>query len=1339
MSIYDDRLAIGGLLADEECGNDNVVHIYEHAQVEYSDLVPELSVGDDDLKFGRPISVDYSVKNIGDAPTNGAASIVFRLTAPDGTSTTLGAKSIASGIAAGDSRDGVFETSLPADLPTGDYTISATIDTSFAEITTDNNSNSARVTIFGTDIPDYRLTSVGNIQLSLSDARQAAEGSLDASFAVSNSNGSPFEIAAYWSADDVFNEFGDAKAGAITVESVSQEGTAKISIDQGSLLTNAKYLFLVANPGGAGESIYYDDENILRLGLPPGFQSISSQYDDQNPGNSCDAASTCSFGPFISKVPLTTEFAVKLETQAVGQISSVSAALVGLPGVTVQASGENSDWKFTFKDMTLTTDTKVLVTARTDLGIERTFEFELNVIDLDFELLVGMPTSVGLGAANLTTEEVRLIAGFDVSYPVEASLTSGGKALDVIPFQDEPNEADGDPYEIALKLNALTEQTLVDFSEPKGSASVNDAQLSPDNTVFAIVVGGTVLKSTKLHVIDVPGWVGEPTAKRFNYDTEAYEVDFGYGFNVGTDFFNAGELPNDLPIPEGALNVEDNRVTARLDMLLNAPVRLTQEAKASAKKFELEAKLLGRDLFEKQTIPIDQDPNFKIELPGLDQKTLSAGTLRLSVGNVLPDDFSWQIFGGLGLNGNLSNDSLKFIQNVTKAGTLNTGIFYVRPTIKPTLESKLSLGFGLEVGLNDGKLNSKNSYLDFDGYAESGIEAGIEAGLGFSFGPITLSLASLEASINASLRGGLKSRIQFGGTVTQPTIDAAGSTARLGITSQLDLKLNGKGVGYESGSKPFPINSTPVANIFDRASSVDLEDDIPTDAFENASFQSKLGDIEPVDGDSYLLLGDPSGNIPNGESTEPFSSRVRLQSRMPGTTESIGYHLNVLSNSSSLTPETHFLETVLKGSEVLVSRIDLAELPQIESSNPLGFASGWTPLSGSPDETVEFYKLYNLEFRLITDSSANEKVAVALDGLQIVEGQPKTMVTADSLSSQEGVIVPVELLNESLVATVQLQNTGRANGVIRRIEVIGDGFELLGPDLSGSILYARDQAKILEVKVLNPMEAASAILEIETDDPDSPLQSFRLEYDGTGIRLVDGTLQVVGTSGGDHVTISRVREHIQVAADFLQTPSRYPMDEVEQFQILLGDGQDHLNIKSTVGIDAVVSGGSGNDVLRTGSGNDLIEGGKGIDSLFGGAGADILLGGDGSDFLFGGFGDDLMIGGAGADFLSGLTGQDILIGGQTLFDQRHDGLSAIRSEWTNDEHDYASRTRNIAGEEGASQERLNGNFFLTTTGEFPTVIDDESVDVLFGGFGTDWYFKSQDDILLGKRRRERVN
>jgi Ca2+-binding RTX toxin-like protein len=99
--------------------------------------------------------------------------------------------------------------------------------------------------------------------------------------------------------------------------------------------------------------------------------------------------------------------------------------------------------------------------------------------------------------------------------------------------------------------------------------------------------------------------------------------------------------------------------------------------------------------------------------------------------------------------------------------------------------------------------------------------------------------------------------------------------------------------------------------------------------------------------------------------------------------------------------------------------------------------------------------------------------------------------------------------------------------------------------------------------------------------------------------------------------------------------------------VLTGDnGNDMLDASNlNAGIDLVITGGAGNDMLMGGAGADYLDGGSGNDTISGNRGADFILGGSGSDMLMGGAGSDLILGGSGRDTIDGGAGNDILDGG----------------------------------------------------------------------------------------------
>lgn len=77
-------------------------------------------------------------------------------------------------------------------------------------------------------------------------------------------------------------------------------------------------------------------------------------------------------------------------------------------------------------------------------------------------------------------------------------------------------------------------------------------------------------------------------------------------------------------------------------------------------------------------------------------------------------------------------------------------------------------------------------------------------------------------------------------------------------------------------------------------------------------------------------------------------------------------------------------------------------------------------------------------------------------------------------------------------------------------------------------------------------------------------------------------------------------------------------------------------------LDLSLTTGNGDDILRTGSGNDDLTTGGGEDWLDGGHGDDTLDGGDGNDYLDAGHGDDVLNAGAGNDTVYGDDGSNLV-------------------------------------------------------------------------------------------------
>ena len=193
-----------------------------------------------------------------------------------------------------------------------------------------------------------------------------------------------------------------------------------------------------------------------------------------------------------------------------------------------------------------------------------------------------------------------------------------------------------------------------------------------------------------------------------------------------------------------------------------------------------------------------------------------------------------------------------------------------------------------------------------------------------------------------------------------------------------------------------------------------------------------------------------------------------------------------------------------------------------------------------------------------------------------------------------------------------------------------------------------------------------------------------------------------------------------------------------------GSGVDTLNYGTfisavTVNLTtSIVSQISGTAVLFEnaigGSGNDFLNGNTLANRLEGGNGNDTILGLAGNDALFGGNGRDFIIGGIGADTIDGGADEDLLIGGSTIHDGNQTALGLIFNEWNRTNLGYTGRITNLRNGGG-----LNG----TTKINAASIINDNTIDTMVGGIGSDWFWAQTGgvlpDILFDRVLSELVN
>jgi Ca2+-binding RTX toxin-like protein len=139
-----------------------------------------------------------------------------------------------------------------------------------------------------------------------------------------------------------------------------------------------------------------------------------------------------------------------------------------------------------------------------------------------------------------------------------------------------------------------------------------------------------------------------------------------------------------------------------------------------------------------------------------------------------------------------------------------------------------------------------------------------------------------------------------------------------------------------------------------------------------------------------------------------------------------------------------------------------------------------------------------------------------------------------------------------------------------------------------------------------------------------------------------------------------------------------------------------------------------------GTGSDTLLGNAVANRLTGGLGDNILVGMEGGDILEAGSGRDILIGGLGLDILKGDAGDDIVIAGRTTSDTSLSNLNTLRTQWISG-NAYATRITNLRA--GV------GNPVVSMKAKTNVLNDAGEDDVLFGGTGTDWFFRALDDVI----------
>lgn len=138
--------------------------------------------------------------------------------------------------------------------------------------------------------------------------------------------------------------------------------------------------------------------------------------------------------------------------------------------------------------------------------------------------------------------------------------------------------------------------------------------------------------------------------------------------------------------------------------------------------------------------------------------------------------------------------------------------------------------------------------------------------------------------------------------------------------------------------------------------------------------------------------------------------------------------------------------------------------------------------------------------------------------------------------------------------------------------------------------------------------------------------------------IVNHTLSVLGTAGGDSISLALTSDLSAMVVDFGNgsLDQTFALSDFSGVTVTLGGGDDtfvagELLVVTPVNAPLTVDGGAGDDSLTGGFGADTLSGGPGDDLLSGGAGDDLLSGGAGTDTVLGQGGADTVLLGADDD------------------------------------------------------------------------------------------------------------
>jgi Ca2+-binding RTX toxin-like protein len=189
----------------------------------------------------------------------------------------------------------------------------------------------------------------------------------------------------------------------------------------------------------------------------------------------------------------------------------------------------------------------------------------------------------------------------------------------------------------------------------------------------------------------------------------------------------------------------------------------------------------------------------------------------------------------------------------------------------------------------------------------------------------------------------------------------------------------------------------------------------------------------------------------------------------------------------------------------------------------------------------------------------------------------------------------------------------------------------------------------------------------------------------------EGIVRIGGTSADDTLVVSSSSGLLNVSLNGLLISNSIPLSLISELRAWTYEGNDVIDA-SSLSLQTVLFGGSGDD------------------ALIGGSGTDVVFGGDGDDTITGSAGNDFLAGGADSDRIVGSAGHDVLVAGTIGSSLTLEDLKGVLAGWVM----------------GAVQT-------WDDSGSDESVLMGSDFDKLTGSSGADWFIIGQNDIVTDFR------